>query len=77
MEEIGSEALREYLGEFYFSIVDLAVQQLQGMFGEGRPGHNSALVASGNASNRILEPATRRKVPATVRPEIIVINDSD
>jgi hypothetical protein len=38
----------------------------------------AALAANANASNRVLEPPTRRKVPSSsVQPEVIVIDDSD
>jgi hypothetical protein len=78
LAELGAEALKGFLGVMYGPIMSLSASQLQLMvLNERDTGQTSALAANGNASNRVLEPPTRRKVPSSVQPEVIVIGDSD
>lgn len=79
LEEIGAEALKGLLGEMYTPIMSLSTSQLQLMISDKEsPAQTAALAANANASNRVLEPPTRRKVPSSnVQAEVIVIDASD
>lgn len=76
LEEIGAEALKDLLGHTYEAIMALSVSQLSQVATQ-LPDQATALAPNINASNRVLVPPTRRKVPSAIRPEIIVIGDSD
>jgi hypothetical protein len=75
LEELGAEALKGLLGDVYIPIMSLSTSQLQVMISDPQ---TAALAADANASNRVLEPPTRRKVPSSsAQAEVIVIDDSD
>jgi hypothetical protein len=79
LEELGAEALKGLLGDIYGPIMTLSTSQLQLMISDKESSAQTvALAANANASNRVLEPPTRRKVPSSsVQAEVIVIDDSD
>jgi hypothetical protein len=79
LEELGAEALKGLLGETYDPIMSLSTSHLQPMISYWESSAPAtALAANANASNRVLEPPTRRKVPSSsVQAEVIVIDDSD
>lgn len=79
LEELGAEALKGLLGDIYGPIMTLSTSQLQLMIWDKESSAQTvALAANANASNRVLEPPTRRKFPSSsVQAEVIVIDDSD
>jgi hypothetical protein len=78
LEELGAETLKGFLGDMYGPIMFLSAGQPQLMtLNALSSAQMAALAANGNASNRVLEPPTRRKVPSNVQPEVIVIDDSE
>ena len=79
LEELGAHALKGLLGDMYSPIMSLSTSQLQLMILDTESSaKTAALAANANASNRVLEPPTRRKVPSSsVQAEVIVIDDSD
>jgi hypothetical protein len=79
LEELGAEALKGLLGDMYIPIMSLSTSQLQLMISDKESSAQTvALAANANASNRVLEPPMRRKVPSSsVQAEVIVIDDSD
>ena len=69
LEVLGTEEMRELLAEMYGPIMSLAPTQL--MRTSQAAGQAAALTASESASNRVLSPITRRKIPISM----IVIDD--
>lgn len=79
LEELGAEALKGLLGDIFNPIMSLSTSQLRLMISDKESSaQKAALAANANASNRVLEPPMRRKVPSSnVQAEVIVIDDSD
>jgi hypothetical protein len=71
----GGAGLREVLGGMYDAIMALDVGQLGTDAQSERGAGVGALKVNGGAGNRMLEPATRRKVPSKVPADVIVIDD--
>lgn len=81
IQALGHEDMKVFLGGLHQRIISLSVQtpaQIASpsiLPGSG-PSAAPALASSANASNRVLPPITRRKVPQT-QQQFIVIDDSD